>query len=76
MNDFGVEPFYPAQEYFYFEAENPNSLSDNDVRAMHADSSGVLWMLTRNGGLNRFDVRIADIELFSGGKSSDFFTRL
>jgi len=34
-----------------------NSLSNNQVRVIHEDSSGNLWIGTGNGGLNRFDPR-------------------
>jgi len=34
---------------------NPNSLSNNSVRAIHQDQSGVLWLGTSGGGLNKFD---------------------
>jgi ligand-binding sensor domain-containing protein len=33
----------------------PNSLSYNEIRAMHEDSSGVLWIGTFFGGLNKYD---------------------
>jgi PAS domain S-box-containing protein len=32
----------------------PSSLSDNRVRALHLDRTGVLWVGTMGGGLNRF----------------------
>jgi ligand-binding sensor domain-containing protein/signal transduction histidine kinase len=36
--------------------QNPNSLSDNAIWAIHEDRSGLLWLAT-NAGLNRFDPR-------------------
>jgi streptogramin lyase len=35
--------------------DNPNSLSHNNVRALHADRRGVVWVYTNGGGLNKFD---------------------
>ena len=34
---------------------NPKSLSNNIVTALYQDKSGVLWIATEGGGLNRFD---------------------
>jgi ligand-binding sensor domain-containing protein len=39
----------------------PNSLSYNEIRTIYEDSSGVLWIGTFYGGLNKFD---AEKELF------------
>jgi ligand-binding sensor domain-containing protein len=35
--------------------EDPNSLSHNAVVALYEDRSGMLWISTVGGGLNRFD---------------------
>ncbi|KAA3617505.1 MAG: hybrid sensor histidine kinase/response regulator [Calditrichaeota bacterium] len=32
-----------------------NSLSDNNVRSLYIDSSGIIWIGTKNKGLDRFD---------------------
>jgi len=37
------------------EANNPNSLSDNEIRSCIKDSFGILWIGTNLGGLNKFD---------------------
>ncbi|MCK5773908.1 MAG: FG-GAP repeat protein, partial [Thermoplasmata archaeon] len=37
MNDFGVEPFYPKQEYFSFEAENIHGQTVKDESSMGRD---------------------------------------
>ncbi|MGH7450322.1 MAG: two-component regulator propeller domain-containing protein [bacterium] len=36
-------------------SDNPNSLSDNVVTSIYEDRSGVLWIGTWGGGLNKFD---------------------
>jgi signal transduction histidine kinase/sugar lactone lactonase YvrE len=35
---------------------NPRSLSHNTIVDLHLDRSGALWVATRGGGLNRFDL--------------------
>jgi ligand-binding sensor domain-containing protein len=35
--------------------DDPTSLSDNRVRAVHQDRSGIFWIGTIGGGLNRFE---------------------
>ncbi len=35
--------------------EDPNSLSNNDVRTIFIDDKGILWLGTFGGGLNKFD---------------------
>ena len=35
--------------------DNPSSLSHNDVTTLYEDHSGIIWMGTNNGGLNRYD---------------------
>ena len=35
--------------------DNPNTLSSNFIRSLHEDETGLLWIGTRGGGLNRFD---------------------
>ncbi len=37
------------------DANNPNSLSDDTVWSIYLDRSGILWLGTEKGGLNRFD---------------------
>lgn len=40
--------------HYKYDANNPTSLSDNDVRAIYEDEDGVMWIGTDGGGLNRF----------------------
>lgn len=42
-------------EHFRHNSEDPNSLSDNDVRTIYEDAIGNLWIGTYEGGLNLFD---------------------
>ncbi len=58
----GLDRFDPARDRFVHyrhdpqtAAGDPGSLSHDDVRALHEDSSGVLWIGTWGGGLDRFD---------------------
>lgn len=36
-------------------ADNPNSLSHNELKTIYEDREGILWIGTFEGGLNRFD---------------------
>ncbi len=40
---------------FRYDPDDPNSLSDNAIRSISEDSSGIFWIGTENGGFNRFD---------------------
>jgi ligand-binding sensor domain-containing protein len=43
---------------------NPNSLSNNIVTALYQDRSGVPWIATEGGGLNRFDRETENFKSF------------
>ena len=54
----GLKKLDPATEQFtpyYTDPKDPNSLSENNVTAISADHTGILWIGTFGGGLNRFD---------------------
>ncbi|MCJ8270705.1 MAG: ATP-binding protein [Psychrosphaera sp.] len=59
-------------------AEDAYSLSDNFVTAIFEDSTGLLWIGTATGGLNRFDVETERFERYQhqpldpGSLSGDF----
>lgn len=40
---------------FENQTNNANSLPANDVRAMVEDEQGIIWLITRGGGLSRFE---------------------
>ena len=40
---------------FAFDPDDSTSLSDNTIQAIYEDRTGVLWIGTRRGGLNKFD---------------------
>ncbi len=40
---------------YKFQHDDPNSLNNSYVRSIHEDLSGILWIGTDGGGLNRFD---------------------
>lgn len=46
------------------EPDNPNSLSDSNIQALHEDAAGVLWIGTNTGGLNRYDPTTGRIQRF------------
>ena len=37
------------------DASNPNSLSENFIRSVYRDRSGMLWIATISGGLDKLD---------------------
>lgn len=45
-----VETFNPV-------TENPYSLNKNVIKSLHMDRSGIIWVGTSGGGLNKFDPR-------------------
>ena len=54
----GLDRFDRANNTFTHytsEADNPNSLNDNNIGAIRADTSGSLWLGTHANGLNKFD---------------------
>ena len=40
---------------YQYDPSDPYSISDNLIRSICEDKSGILWIGTRNGGLNKFD---------------------
>ncbi|MEM7344869.1 MAG: two-component regulator propeller domain-containing protein, partial [Chloroflexota bacterium] len=40
---------------YQHDPDNPNSLSDNDLREILIDRTGIIWIGTASGGLNKFD---------------------
>jgi diguanylate cyclase (GGDEF)-like protein len=43
---------------------DPQSLSDNNIVALHEDAAGALWIGTLNGGLNRYDPQSGRFQRF------------
>ena len=58
---------YSTNEFKHFSnhLEQPESLSDNNIRSLCIDHSGMLWLGTANGGLNRFDGRNSSFSHFT-----------
>ena len=50
---------YSIKKYYY-NSDNPNSISNNRIYNMLVDSDGVLWIATLGGGLNRYQVETDD----------------
>ncbi len=52
---------------FHFEHQphNFNSLSDNFVRSVFVDKTGIVWIGTNNDGLNRYDPKTGKFNLFT-----------
>jgi diguanylate cyclase (GGDEF)-like protein len=44
--------------------DDPQSLSDNNIVALHEDATGALWIGTLNGGLNRYDPQSGRFQRF------------
>lgn len=55
----GDEPEKRKVKFIHYrhDPNNPQSLSDNQIRSIHQDKSGTLWIGTFGGGLNKFDAR-------------------
>ena len=54
----GLNRLEPATGYitrYQHDPQNPASLSDDSIWTLHMDRSGVLWVGTFGGGLDRFD---------------------
>jgi signal transduction histidine kinase/ligand-binding sensor domain-containing protein/DNA-binding response OmpR family regulator/HPt (histidine-containing phosphotransfer) domain-containing protein len=56
--------------HFQHIPEDPSSLSDNNVRALHRDAHGALWIGT-NTGLNRWDPEGGKVDRFAGDRSQE-----
>jgi signal transduction histidine kinase/streptogramin lyase len=48
------DPTNGEWRHFWHDPDDPNSLSENSVEAIHEDDAGILWLAT-HGGLDRFD---------------------
>ena len=51
--------------HFQHDPKNKNSLSDNFVRAVFVDKTGIVWIGTNNDGLNRYDPETGKFKLFT-----------
>ena len=54
---------YTFKNYFR-DLKNPNSLSDNEIISICADTGGVLWIGTYTRGLNRFNIKTEEFTRF------------
>jgi signal transduction histidine kinase/ligand-binding sensor domain-containing protein len=51
----GVFMYNPADgsiQHYKFEANNPESLSNNNVRSIYTDKAGIVWIGTQHAGIN------------------------
>jgi len=51
----GARASSPIFIRYQYDPNNPNSLSHNEIYSIYEDQSGVLWIGTNGGGLNKFD---------------------
>jgi len=49
------DPLKQQLSYFTHQAGMPGTLSDNKIRALYREKSGIIWIGTEEGGLNSFD---------------------
>lgn len=67
----GLKRFDPRTKQeilFRHDARNPGTLSDDYTTTLYEDESGVLWIGTDNGGLNRFDPAKGTFERVGAGE--------
>lgn len=50
----------PTLDFFQHQADNPASISYNNINVLFQSSTGVLWIGTAGGGLNYFDYTTGD----------------
>jgi len=69
------DPERPQIQSFYFEENNPSSLSNDKTRSVFKDHYGTMWVCTYGGGLNRFTGNLAANEIsfehYRNGKGSN-----
>lgn len=58
-----------AATSFRHRPDDPTSLSSDDVVTIHVEQSGIVWMGTYGGGLNRLDPATKRVERFTTGNS-------
>jgi len=61
---------------FFFDPNNPNSISSNLIKALYVDSENELWVGTINGGLNKFDREKNGFIRFVPSKSAENISSL
>ena len=57
---------YDGYEFkvFRHDPQDPQSISESQITALHEDSNGVLWIGTKGGGLNRYNVKTGRFDHF------------
>ena len=58
-----LEPPTGRVTRYRHDPQNPASLSDDSIWALHVDRAGVLWVGTFGGGLDRLDPRRGGVSL-------------
>jgi len=67
------------QHYFEHYQHNPNdenSLSDNNVTSLLQDENGIIWIGTKNGGLNRFNPETNEFKAFTNLGNNSCITNI
>ncbi|MFC2094531.1 two-component regulator propeller domain-containing protein [Bacteroidota bacterium] len=49
------DPETESFTHYYYNPANPNSLSNNNITRIYGDTTGVFWIGTATGGLNKID---------------------
>jgi len=63
-------------EHYQHNPNNENSLSDNNVTSLLQDKNGIIWIGTKNGGLNRFDPETNEFKVFTNLGNNSCITNI
>ena len=73
--------WYKNENQYYFEhyqynQNDINSLSDNSVTSLLQDKNGLIWVGTKNGGLNRFNPKSKEFKIYTSLDNNSCITNI